>query len=169
MFGRSRNTRRLFFCIQARKPPIVKSFGRRQVSESRRGTNPRYAGRGLWCEPASKRAPIATRRNPLKRQSKFTSVRGPCSMQPGTILVTSFCDESIYWASPTQEVQFGAISHLGQHRANFVGCALPYPCEYGRQAARKCGQELPGTERGHRRDTAGTPARTGAVSSRLRG
>ena len=82
------------------------------MSESRRGTNPRYAGRGLWCEPASKRAPIATRRNPLKRQSKFTSVRGPYSMQPGTILVTSFCDESVYWASPTQGAQFGAISHL---------------------------------------------------------
>ena len=26
----------------------VKSFGRRQASESRRGTNPRCAGRGLW-------------------------------------------------------------------------------------------------------------------------
>ncbi len=111
MFGRSRNTRRLFFCIQARKPPIVKSFGRRQASESRRGTNPRCAGRGLWRELASKRAAIATRRNPLKRRNKFTSMRGPCSMRLGTILVTSFCDESIYWASPTQGAQFGAISH----------------------------------------------------------
>ena len=33
----------------ARRPSaIVKSFGRRQASESRRGTNPRCAGRGLW-------------------------------------------------------------------------------------------------------------------------
>ena len=29
-------------------PFLVKSFGRRQASESPRGTNPRCAGRGLW-------------------------------------------------------------------------------------------------------------------------
>ena len=33
---------------QTRHSALVKSFGRRQASESRRGTNPRCAGRGLW-------------------------------------------------------------------------------------------------------------------------
>ena len=34
--------------IQSRPTASVKSFGRRQASESPRGTNPRCAGRGLW-------------------------------------------------------------------------------------------------------------------------
>jgi hypothetical protein len=36
------------FARQTQLTAFVKSFGRRQASESRRGTNPRSAGRGLW-------------------------------------------------------------------------------------------------------------------------
>ncbi len=37
-----------FASPRSRQSAVVKSFGRRQASESPRGTNPRCAGRGLW-------------------------------------------------------------------------------------------------------------------------
>ena len=44
----STNVRYSRTIIQSRRCASVKSFGRRQASESPRGTNPRCAGRGLW-------------------------------------------------------------------------------------------------------------------------